>query len=430
MRALASAVVWRYAALAVQFLIVVLIARHASLVDAGHYFAIFGGVAVAAVAAGFGVPDGAVRTLPAALARGEDARAEDMARAGLTSSVASIAVVAVVVTTYDVAVGSGSLAGLCVIAWWFSYSLVVIGAQFVTGLGHAGAGAFLGYSVTNVFYLVSTVPYVVLADDVTLAGLLVAAAVGTACAALLTCVVVAVCVVRLHPAKQPEVDLPSWRTTSLKLLRIGLPMTAARVLQGALPWIPVWALSALASAQEAGLYAVASRLVVAAAAPIAAIRFAVRPQVVRLWVARSLGEIGRLARWCSVAAAILPALGIVLVSATGDRLLVSVLGAPYAASQVVLIVLLLGVLGEAVGGISDEILKMIGSASFVLVTVAGCAVLQVVGCLSLGSRGATAVAGVTVLAFFVQYALQLQRIWSRTEITIWWRSSSERGRVR
>ncbi len=430
MRELASAVVWRYAALGIQFLIVVLIARHASLVDAGHYFAIFGGVAVTAVAAGFGVPDGAVRKLPAALARGEIARAEDMARAGLTSSVASVAVVAVGVTTLAVAVGSGSLASLSVVAWWFSFSLVVIGAQFVTGLGHAGAGAFLGYSVTNVFYLVSTVPYVMLADDVTLTGLLVAASAGTTCAALLSCVFVAVCVLRLRPAKRSEVDMPSWRTTSRKLLAVGMPMTAARVLQGALPWIPVWALTVLASAQEAGLYAVASRLVVAAAAPIAAIRFAVRPQVVRLWVARSLREIGRLARWCSAAAAILPALGIVLLLATGDRLLVSVLGAQYAASQVVLIVLLVGVLGEAAGGISDEILKMTGSASFVLVTVAGCAMLQVIGCLSLGSRGATAVAGVTVLAFCAQYALQLQRIWHRTEITIWWRSSSEKGRVR
>ena len=202
------------------------------------------------------------------------------------------------------------------------------------------------------------------------------------------------------------------------MLKTGMPIMAGRLMQATFPWTPVWILIAVASAEEAAIYGAASRLTVAVTSVVAAMRFSVRPTIVELSIANRFKDIVTLNRKCSVISAVPPTCGIAILAFAGDTIIPTVLGPDYAAVTGVLIILMAGVLAEAFGGLSDEILKMTGRTRIVLATQLCAMTLQVSICSLFVSGGANAVAVGTAIAFAAQYGLQVAWLSVRTEIHI------------
>jgi len=438
--ALGAPVAWRYLAILVQFLVFLLVARRLPVPDAAFYFSAFGVVTVASFTVGLGMPDGAVRQLPSFAAEQADEDALELVRSVLRFAVATVSVplvlLTILYTTSNRAGPSTMLVGL----WWAGYCTVFTLAQLITGLGRPATGAFAAYSATNICYVCTVVPYLLLSPDPTLRGALATGVIAVAIA----CIGLAILLGRLlapmriragafsvdpdsRTLMQPRLRRSRVRRSTSstgsrhgrRALQDGLPIVCTRLLQSSLPWTPVWVLTIISLPLEAATYAAASRFVVAATAVIAALRFAVRPQVVVLFKENKRSEIAQLSRRASKLAAVPPllALGVLLVG--GQEAMTYILGEAYSGAGLVLMVLLLGVLGEAYGGVSDEILKMIGQARIVIVTLTISVALQLLGTLALARVGVVAVAGVSALAFATQYLLQVEWLRRRADMPIW-----------
>ena len=226
MRALLSAVVWRYLAIGVQFVIVVLVARSLPLDEAGQYFVLFGLVTVGAILAGFGAPDGAVRYLPLFIEGGGSSEARLLAKGVL--SIAAMVVFACGGLFFGIgvlAVGT-SVTVVSAILWWGALSIVWSVAQLLAGLGRGGLGSFVGYSLTNFCYLAILVPFLVAVDEPSLGGVLLSVVVATSISAL---VAISILVVALRSESSPVSDPNPSVPTSFTLVRVGIPMMFSEI---------------------------------------------------------------------------------------------------------------------------------------------------------------------------------------------------------
>jgi O-antigen/teichoic acid export membrane protein len=111
----------------------------------------------------------------------------------------------------------------------------------------------------------------------------------------------------------------------------------------------------------------ASRLAVAVGALIAAVRFAIRPRLAR---EAALGNWQEIERTVSKIAFFATALAICAVAAAaliGAPLISAVFGAHYIDAAPLTALMLVGTVGESIGGPVDEVLKMSGEAELLLV---------------------------------------------------------------
>lgn len=426
MRTLLSSVVWRYLAIALQFAVVVTIAHRTSLDIAGRYFAIFGFIAVTSMTVGLGIPEGLVRQIPyqrAAMARNE------VNRVIIKGAVSSVCISGLLgLTGYFVAYHITNFGGttlLLATTWWMAYATNFLLAQVLVAEGYPAMGTFSAFSSISIGYVFTLIPVCLLRDDIALTTLLSAANIGAWVATLSS---LALAVSRLSWPKSSIVSVPS--TPSLNgvidasaisvraLLRSGFPMMISRFLQASLAWIPVWILIAFVSAEESAIYAAASRLTVAVTSVVAALRFSIRPSIVELDLAGRYRDIAKLNRKCSLISLGPPLLGLAILLIAGERIIPIVLGEEYISVAAVLIVLMFGVMAEAFGGMSDEILKMTGRTYVVLITLVCAVTIQLVASCALAPHGATHVAFATFAAFLVQYSLQLIWLSSKTEIKV------------
>ena len=165
--------------------------------------------------------------------------------------------------------------------------------------------------------------------------------------------------------------IPRCRRRSLRSRRDSDELS--RLVQASLVWIPVWLLGILNGPQVAATYAAAARMAVAATAVIGALRFAVRSQIVLHYARSEYSAITRVFRG-SVRQSPQSCLYVPLCFCicTPTELLCQ-FSAPetYTSTGAVLTILMFGVLAEAIGGVSDEILKIsTGRAIVVVVSLA------------------------------------------------------------
>jgi O-antigen/teichoic acid export membrane protein len=352
-------VVSRYGAAGVQFLLVWIVTRVLSPSDAGHYFVIIGVVLTSCGLAGIGIPDGLVRIVPQIDATGDAEKAASVLRWGLRSSLVFIPVgavlCAVVIAAYY---GSWLVAALAGVVW-AGYAMIVIAAQVTVASGRSSQGTAMFYSAVNFGQLVVTVPLIATLGLDRIESVLLSTVAGTSLAAFL-CIAAAWRISR-HGAVAPNEY--GFRV----VWRQGAPMTASRVVQACLVWSPVWIASVTLGAAAAGQVGLASRLAVAVGALIAAVRFAIRPRLARLsalgnWqdIERAVSKIALLATALAMCAAATAALvGVPIISA--------VFGADYGEAAPLTALMLVGTIGESIGGPVDEVLKMSGKAALLLV---------------------------------------------------------------
>jgi O-antigen/teichoic acid export membrane protein len=435
MRTLLSSVLWRYLAIAIQFGVVILIAHHTEIHIAGMYFALFGFVTVAVMAVGLGIPDGLVRHFAAYRLSAANDRVKSIV---VRSIVASVAISGLIgVAGYFIAklfFDLDSEVTLLTGVWWLGYALTFIFAQIMVALGRPAIGVFVLYSSVTIGYAFTLVPFILIADNVTLKGLLYAANAGAWSAALVGSVLVARSTTAVanrntystrvpancdpYSSRAAQPSFQASEPTVLEMLLTGFPMMLGRFMQASLPWIPVWVLITLVSADEAAIYSAASRLTVAVTSVVAALRFSIRPAIVELNTKMRYADIVSLNRKCSMISAVPPVAGIIALLISGHVLIPLVLGHQYVGVDIVLLILMFGVLAEAFGGMSDEILKMTGRTYVVICTLVLAVLFQLSASYYLAPHGASAVAFATAIAFAIQYVGQVLWLSLRTPIRI------------
>ena len=356
-----KAILSRYAAIGAQFLTIAIVTRSLPLEDAGIYFALFGLVQSTYVIAGTGIPDGVVRTVPAMRALHQESQARGMLLRGMVLSLlSSLSMAALLGLGYAVVSGDYKLA-LVLVAWWLAYAAVFVCGQFLVADERVALGSSVFYSFVNFGVLALVVGYTMNSNAPSLGGVLKATVVGALVAAFAGVSVLLTKVDRSLDGALPSLGemRPIWQT--------GLPVMLARFVMALVIWSPVWICGWFLGLEDAAMVALATRLLSAVAALLAAVRFSVRPVLARQSALGDWNGVRRtvvpIARWTTILA--LVALGLTL--SLGDRIISFGFGDSYVGMGLVTGLFISALVVECVGGPIDEALKMSGSARTLLI---------------------------------------------------------------
>lgn len=422
MKSAAISIFLRYFAIAIQFLIVVLIARKLPLEIAGQYLSTFGVVTVAFTISGLGLPDGAVKEMNMARAEFDTVSERNIATATVKSAL-------VINTILAPCIGAlaGKISGLSfqqstfVAIWWFGYAGTFLFSQILVGKGKPALATFFAYSAINLTYIFTLFPTIIFLQNLTLST-----TIGVASAASnLALIASAIATIRTFRNNDKNYFIEKEKNSKgskYNIIRsnfsIGTPMMIARLAQASLPWLPVWMLAYMNSSESSAIYAAASRLTVAVTSVVAALRFSMRGEIVRANFENNFKELASINRVVSLISSFPPILGLIFLTLAGSTVIPNILGSEYSPTVPVLIVLMFGVLGEAFGGLSDEILKMTGRTRIVLLSLLGSLSIQFVFGLTLSQYGPVYLAAGTAITFCIQYLSQVIWLSWRTQIAI------------
>lgn len=396
-----SAISSRYGALAVQFIIVLLVANRLPQADAGLYFVAFGIVATLFCLVGLGLPDGLVISFGRAISQGRTTAVRDALRRSLLWGGLSALLLFGGGATLAISLGNDVSYSVMTALWGMLYGMVFVAAQGLIALRSAALGSFFFYSATNLFFLFTSVPYLLLSAVPTLQGLMGMTLLASTCAA-------SSAIVTLWRKARPYRGTD--RADLAPPVRAGAVIAVSRMLQSGIYWVPVWIATLLLGSTEAAVIATAGRLLIAVTAVIAALRFSVRPAIVAAEVEGDWSAIERLGRRISMATTVFTLTAMLGLWLIGKPVLGVLLGADYAAAWGVLMVLLIGALGESFGGPVDEVLKMTGDGQVVLRGLIVTVLLEATLAGLLAGQGIIAIAAAQALAFVGLYAYQVYRL--------------------
>lgn len=284
--------------------------------------------------------------------------------------------------------------------WWLAYAITFFCAQALLSLGRPAIGSFFFYPAINLSLVFSLLPYLVTTSTPSLLGMVATASAGSAVMALAGSLILATELTGASDGKTVPVDTAT-------IIKLGFPLALSRAAKTALYWTPVWAAGAALSPSAAAVMALASRLSVATAAAITAIRFVIRPSLVRSMAARDWSRIELNARLISTAATISIGIAIVIYLLVGKELLNFVFPPEYEAAYLPLAVLLLAILAESVGGVVDEILKLAGHAYLVLTALVVVAIVEIGLCWLLGKYGLFALSAIQTGSFALLFGFMI-----------------------
>lgn len=400
-------IIFRYASLVLQFLVVVLVTRRLEQDEAGIYFMLFGIINATYFMFGAGLPDGLVRFVAYANAKERKDEIRSMVVRASLISAGLAALMVVAGAAAGILAGGGGLVTPGVVAataaWWLCYGITFFAAQLLVATQRASLGAFYFYPAMNISLFVTSVPYLLFAAAPSLQGTLVAAAGGgVLCAGAAS--LSAFRSVRVYPRSTVEAPMAP-------VFRLGLSIGSSRVLQSCLYWIPVWGVGLWHGAAEAALFATASRLNVAIAAVMAAIRFTIRPTVVHLAAQADWTGIGREGQRTATLATLTSLVALAGTVTLGPTMIALVFGEAYRGAAWILAVLLVGTLGESVGGAVDEILKMTDRAGLVLRLLIATVAVEALLVWATGSAAPIVAAVVQAGVFVAMYAIMLVAVW-------------------
>ena len=397
----------RYAGLFVQFLLVVAVADRLGQGDAGIYFVSFGIVATLFAVSGLAVPDGLVKTVGECVAKGDLKKVRSTITFGLKFTMLSCILIGLASWLgFSGLVVNATVIPL-VIAWWFCYSIVFFCSQALVAIHHPVLGSFIFYTSTNLCFLVTSVPYLLIAESPSLENLMSISVFGSAMSLVLSLWVLYQ-KLKIYPALD--------RLELSYVLLEGTPVAISRFLQASIYWIPVWVAGYVLSTQEAAAVGAASRLLVAFSALIAAIRFSVRSKILSLAANDNWRELEVLARKISAFSIAVVLLSLLMIGWLGDAVVLMLFGEEYAAVIPILLVLMIGTLGESIGGIVDEILKMTGYSRTVLNGLVFTVLAETITCVYLSQFGILYLVLGQSLAFFFMYSYQVYALKSRAGI--------------
>lgn len=346
----------RYGSILIQFLVIAIVTRALDQADAGNYFVIMGIVWATCYAAGIGLPDGAVREVAALRAVGQEAHAASTLRRCFLLSLATIPICAAlaicVVAFYLGSWREAIVAGIC----WAAYGAIFVSAQTIVANGSGQAGSFVLYSTANLGQLIITVPGIIAGHLQSLFAVLVAVALGTVSSASLALTAA------WRSSRGPTDECSSVRQTWV----VGLPLVSTRLLLTCLISSPVWIAAGVLGPSDAAIVALASRLAASVGAVTAAIRFSIRPVLARDSAIGDWPAIQDRASKVALFATALACVAIAAVLTVGRFAIPWFFGSAYEAAALMTALMLIGTVGESIGGPIDEVLKMSGNGRLVL----------------------------------------------------------------
>jgi O-antigen/teichoic acid export membrane protein len=421
---------FRYAAIGLQFLILLVIARRFSIHDYGQYIFVLSAVLPVYSLLGLGASETAVRDMPRLA--GSHGAGHCAALAGTVLGVMLLNALLVLLVTAAL----GSFAGFCpedrTLLWFGAVFLIANGvmfnsAQLLLAAGHESLGAFFYYPAVNISLIALSVPYILLVTSPDFTGLALATASGASVAAAISLALVVRMVAR------PRLD----PVLARDLVRVGIRLSVARSLYAIGLWLPTFLTGVLAGPADAAAIGTAGRLAAAVSAVLAAVRFSVRPAIARAAASEDWETIRRLCGGLATCCIALT-LGATLVAAmAGGRLIGFVFGDSFAQIAPILVLLLAAGAIECFGGPVDEVLKMTGHQDWVLaILCAGIAGLAVT-ILLIEHWGVLAIAGAQLAYTLFVFGLLIVAV--RIRLGIWlhptlptrgWRAVSGAGAAR
>jgi O-antigen/teichoic acid export membrane protein len=400
----------RYGSIAVQFAVLAILARHLPGDDYGRYMLVLGAVWSTYTLLGLGASETFVREAPKRIQR--ERLDEVAALAGGTLIVALgsatlVALVGVLLVWLLPLDSTTSTQVLFIMAFMIANGLVFNASQILLGGGCEALGSFFYYPAMNLSLLMTTVPYIFLAETPSFRGVAVVTCVAGSVTALLA---VSLAVYRVRP---------KWTTTTmvLHLVKVGSQLSVARSLVYVGAWLPTFLAGVLLAPVQAGYLGTAARMAVAVGAVTAAVRFAVRPAIVRAF---DRGDVNAIKETCGRVASVafaLACLAIVVSAVAGDSIMGIAFGPDLKAAAPLLTILLVGTAFEALCGPVDEVLKMTGSQKRVLAVLVAVVGASAVAMLVIAPLGVAALAwiqvGYSVAAFGAMIVI------ARRQLGIW-----------
>jgi O-antigen/teichoic acid export membrane protein len=349
----------RYGSIAIQFVVLAILARHLTIEDYGRYMLVLGAVWASYTLLGLGASETFVREAPKRIQSGHRDDVATLAGGTLTVALGTAALLALVGGLLLWLLGLDSRTTTLVafiLAFVIANGVVFNVAQILLGGGFQALGSFFFYPAVNVTLLVSSVPYVILAKHPSFEGV----AVATSSAGLLMAAISLLLVVyRIHPVRATA-------ATVFQLARIGIKLACARALAYVGVWLPTFLAGVILAPVDAGYLGTASRLAAAVAAMTASVRFAVRPAIVRAF---DRGDHDEIKETCGRLATVIfsiACLGLAISVIAGQSIFRIAFGPKLESAAPLLTILLVGVAWEAFCGPVDEVLKMTGHENRVL----------------------------------------------------------------
>lgn len=399
----------RYLALIIQFILVLTITNALPQSDTGLYFATFGVITTLYALTGLGIPDGLVKMLGHDIAKSMigTVRATVIRSMGLCA-LSGAGIVALGITLgmlMDLDLQFLLLAGL----WYFLVSMNFVVSQALVTLRWEAAGSFFFYSAINIFILLTSVPYLLLAAEPTLNGLLAfsnAAAGGSLTFGFL--------ILLRRLAAFPGTERAAAMGPAMST---GWIIAISRMLQSMVYWVPVWVTTIWLSTADAAVIGAAGRLLIAVSAVIAALRFSVRPTIVAAAAKDDWHAIETVGRRISLGTFIFTLCAMVVWWLLGHQILGVFFTAEYTLVWPLLMVLLVGALGEAFGGPVDEVLRMTKQGHIVLIGLLITIILETVLAVVFVPSGVVAVAWAQAAALVLMYLAMV--LYLRLRCSIW-----------
>lgn len=383
-------IVTRYGSVGVQLLVVTVVAQKLDAVGTSQYFTLMGWVLTSYFWVGAGLPDGAVKEVPALVVLGHHEEAARVVRRTFAVGLGTIPLGFITSVGFAYQISHQLEAAFGVGLWWSAYAAIFVAAQVLVATGSPALGSAIFYGAANLGQLCITIPAVLLLSTVETADVLTLTGLGTAVTAALSVFVALRAVRRVTTSAQtagtefhPLVD-----GHVRSALHSGAAIAVGRFVQAAIIWTPVWIAGVALNAEAAADMGIASRLVSAVAGVIAAVRFSVRPEIAAAAAVGDWDGIERTGRRIAAAASALAVLAIVSSAGLGGFMIPLIFGDAHQGVAVLTVILLFGTLGESFGGPVDETLKMSGDANFVLLAqlsvVASSAIIQLLSATWLG----------------------------------------------
>lgn len=400
----------RYGSVAIQLVVISVVARDLDSKGTAQYFSVMGWVLATYFWVGAGLPDGAVKEVPALKVLERTSDSTLLLKRAFRRSLLSLPVgfFASVVAGY--AVCANVQAALATGLWWAAYAATFASSQTVVAAGKPRAGTAMFYSAANLGQVCFTVPALIIASPSEASEVLLLAGIGTGISACVCILVTTTLIDRIGGQAPVPVSAPSDRLIR-QAARAGWPIAAGRFVQAAIIWSPVWVASVALSSERAADMGLASRLVSAVAGVIAAVRFSIRPQLSE-WAA--LGDwhaIESKGRSIATAATGLAVAALCGTLTLGWTVVPALFGHQREAAVLLTAMLLFGTIGESIGGPVDEVLKMSGAAIFVLAAQAVLVMVSALGQYAAATMvGSTALAMVYSMGFIALYIVLIIRL--------------------
>jgi O-antigen/teichoic acid export membrane protein len=397
----------RYGGIALQFVILMVLARRLDPDEYGRYMLVLSAVLPTYFLLGLGVSETFVRDAPSFTDRGDLQQLNAAVGATLSVACGSAVVIAAVgglaILLLPLSTVTSAVVAF-ILAFFVANGLMFNGAQLLLGAGAPTLAAFFFYPAVNLSLMVSAVPYVLLVTHPTFDGI----AVATSLAALVIAAVSILLVVkRVHPGRFQLHSV--WNQ-----VKVGVRLSAARGLYAVGIWLPTFIAGVALAPVQAGYMGTAGRLAVAVGAVTAAVRFAIRPAIVRASQRQDHHAIKSICGNLATVTLVIACAALILSEVAGKKLISVAFGSDFTPAAPLLTILLIAVGIEAFAGPVDEVLKMTGHENAVLAIF--CVTLPVAAAALLGVAhiGVTAMAWVQVaytLAVFGAMILLVRRRW-------------------